>query len=109
MLDRIEYLASKENAEDGGDIPATASIESFLVFYFDNPDLGEPLLGTTPNEELQAMWAFSDGHRLVAEFLVDDTVRCVYRQTTCADSSKRFIMNRQPRHRVRSLLEADSI
>ena len=106
---RIEFLASEENIEDGEDIPAIASIVSFVTFYVDNFDLGEPLLGTTPKGELQAVWAFSDCRRLVAEFLADDTVRYVYRRTGDLGSSKLFVTSRQHRHQIRNQLEAASI
>ena len=109
MADRIEYLVSFDAAEDGGDIPTIASIDSFVAFYFDNRDLGEPRLGTTPNGELQAVWALPDHRRLVAEFLADDTVRYVYRRASRAGLSKLFITGRQPRHRVRILLKTASI
>ena len=107
--DRIEYLASEENIDDGGDIPAIASIDTFVTFYVDNIDLGEPILGTTPNAELQAVWVFSDGRRFVAEFLPDDTVRFVYRRTGPLGLSKLFVTSRQPREQVRSQLGAASI
>lgn len=91
VADRIEYLASVEIAEDGGGIPAIASIVSFVAFYFNNRDLDEPFLGTTPNGELQAVRVFPDRRRLIAEFLTDDTVRCVYRRAGDVGSSKPFL------------------
>ena len=106
---RIEFLASEDNIEDGEDIPAIASIDSFVTFYVDNFDLGEPLLGTTPKGELQAVWMFSDNRRLVAEFLPDDTVRYVYRRTGDLSSSKLFITSRLPRRQIRKLLDAAAI
>lgn len=105
IADRIEYLVSEENAEEGGEIPGTASISSFVAFYSDNRDLGEPLLGTTPNGELQAVWALPGQRRLVAGFLADDTVRYVYRRTVRAVSSKRFVISRQPHYNIRAHLE----
>lgn len=81
VADRIEYLVSEENAGDGREIPKTASIASFAAFYSDNRDLDEPFLGTTVNGELQAVWELSDRRRLVAEFLGDNTMRCLYRRT----------------------------
>ena len=109
IADRIEYLVSEENAEDGGDIPGVASIASFVKFYLDSPDLGDPYLGTTPNGELQAMWELSEQRRLVAEFLDDDIVKYVYRRAGNMDSSKLFIMGRQPRHKIRGILESVSV
>ena len=109
IADRIEYLTSEEIAEDGGDIPTTASIASFVTLYFDNRDLGEPLLGATPNGELQAVWELSGRRRLVAEFLDDDIVKYVYRRAGNVSSPKLFTMGRQPRHKIRGILENVSI
>ena len=92
VADRIEYLTSEENTEDGGDIPRTASINSFVNFYLDNSDLGAPHLGATPNGELQAVWELSERRRLVAEYLDDNIVKYVYRRAGKIDSSKLFIL-----------------
>jgi len=104
-VDRITYLVSNENAEDGGDIPAVASINAFVRFYLDNPDLGEPLLGVTPNGELQAVWVFPDKRRLVAEFLADDTIRYLYRRTADAQASKFYTTGRLHRRHIRTQIE----
>ena len=109
VADRIEYLASKKNAEEGGDIPATTSIASFVKFYLDNSDLGSPFLGVMPNGELQAVWMLSDQGRFVAEFLDDDTVKYVYRRSGSMHSSKLFTLGQQPLHKIRALLKNISI
>lgn len=109
VADRIEYLASEKNAEDGGDIPATASIASFVKFYLDNSDLGSPFLGVTPNGELQAVWMLSDQRRFVAEFLDDDIVKYVYRRSGSMHSSKLFTLGQQPLNKIRGLLKNISI
>ena len=109
VADRIEYLASEKNAEDGGDIPATASIASFVKFYLDNSDLGSPFLGVTHNGELQAVWMLSDQRRFVAEFLDDDIVKYVYRRSGSMHSSKLFTLGQQPLHKIRGLLKNISI
>lgn len=106
---RIEYLTSEANAEDGGDIPATVSIASFVKFYLDNRNLGRPLLGVTPNGDLQAVWILSDQRRLVAEFMDDDIVKYVYRRSGNMHSSKLFTLGQQPLHKIRGLLENASI
>lgn len=106
---RIEYLVSEENVEDGGDAPSTASINSFVEFYFANPDLREPLLGATADRELQAVWTLPDRHRLVTDFLADDSVRYIYRRAADAGPLKHFITGCQPRHRIRALLDAVSV
>lgn len=109
VADRIEYLTSAENARDGGDIPVTSTVASFVKFYFGNRNLGQPLLGVTPNAELQAMWELSGRRRLVVEFQDEDIVRYVYRRAGNMSSAKLFIMGRQPRHRIRGILENASI
>ena len=109
VADRIEYLTSEENVEDGGDIPKTASIASFVSLYLDNTYLGQPCLGTTPNGYLQALWEFSDRRRLIAEFLDDDMVKYIYRRAGNISSSKPFIMGQLPRHEIRGILENVSI
>ena len=58
VADRIEYLVSERNAEDGGDIPTMASIASFTTFFFNNRDLDEPFLGSTVNGELIRLTPF---------------------------------------------------
>ena len=109
VADRIEYLTSEKNAEDGGDIPATVSIASFVKFYLDNSDLGSPFLGVTPNGELQAVWMLSNQRRFVAEFLDDDIVKYVYRRSGSMHSSKLFTLGQQPLHKIRGLLKNISI
>lgn len=90
VTERIEYLVSEENAEDGGDIPTVASIASFTTFFSNNRDLDEPFLGTTVNGELQAVWELPGHRRLVAEFLADDTMRCLYRRAGDTGSAIAF-------------------
>ena len=109
VADRIEYLTSEENVENGRDIPKIASIVSFVSLYLDNTYLGEPCLGTTPNRDIQALWEFPDRRRLVAEFLDDDMVKYIYRRTGNISSSKPFIMGQHPRHKIRGILENVSI
>lgn len=106
VADRIEHLISEENAEDGGDIPTMASITSFAAFFFNSRDLDEPFLGVTANRELQAVWELPAHRRLVAEFLADGTMRCLYRQTECAGRSKLFVASEQSRQYVQAQLEA---
>ena len=60
-------------------MPTMASITSFAAFFSNNRELDEPFLGTTVNGELQAVWELPGHRRLVAEFLADDTMRCLYR------------------------------
>ena len=109
VADRVEYLTSEDNVEDGGDIPVTSTVASFVKFYFDNPDLGQPLLGVTPTAELQAVWKLSGRRRLVVEFQDKDIVRYVYRRSGNMSSAKFFIMGRQPRHKIRGILENAAI
>lgn len=106
---RIEYLSSEANAEDGGDIPTIVSVASFVKFYLDNRNLGRPLLGVTPDGDLQAVWMLSDQRRLVAEFMDDDIVKYVYRRSGNMRSSKLFTLGQQPLHKIRGLLENASI
>ena len=106
---RIEYLTGEENAVDGGNIPATVSIASFVKFYLDNTDLGKPLLGVTPDGDIQAVWTFSDKRRFVAEFLDNDVVKYVYRRSGNMRSSKLFTLGQQPLHKIRGLLKNTSI
>lgn len=103
--DRIEYLVSEGNAGDGGDIPTMASIASFAVFFSNNRDLDEPFLGVTANRELQALWELPDHRRLVAEFLGDDTMRCLYRRVGSTGWSKLFVASEQSRQYVQAQLE----
>lgn len=112
VANRIEYLVSEENVEDGGDAPSIASINSFVEFYFDNPDLRdlrEPLLGAAADEELQAVWTLPERRRLVTDFLADDRVRYIYRRAADAGPLKHFITGCQPRHKIRALLDAASV
>lgn len=112
VANRIEYLVSEENVEDGGDVPSIASVNSFVEFYFDNPDLRdlrEPLLGAADDGELQAVWTLPDRHRLVTDFLADDRMRYIYRRAADAGPLKHFVTGCQPRHKVRALLDAASV
>ena len=105
VADRIEYLVSEENAEDGGDIPTMASIASFASFFSNNRDLDEPFLGTTVNGELQAVWELPGHRRLVAEFLVDDIMRCLYRRAGGTGWSKLFVASELSRQYIQAQLE----
>lgn len=109
VADRVEFLTSEDNVEDGGDIPVTSTVASFVKFYFDNPDLRQPLLGVTPNAELQAVWELSGQRRLVIDFQDKDIVRYVYRRSGNMSSAKFFIMGRQPHRKIRGILENASI
>lgn len=109
VASRIEYLVSEENVEDGEDAISTASVNSFVEFYFDNPDLREPLLGATAAGELQAVWTLPDRRRLVTDFLADDSVRYIYRRMADAGPLKHFITGCQPRHKIRALLATASV
>ena len=112
VASRIGYLVSAENVEDGGDAPSTASINSFVEFYFDNPDLRdlrEPLLGATADGELQAVWTLPERRRLVTDFLADDRMRYIYRRAADAGPLKHFVTGCQPRHKIRALLDVASV
>ena len=103
--DRLVYLTSSENADDGGDIPEISSVNSFVNFYLQNKDLGKPLLGVTHNAELQAIWELPDKCRLVMEFQEDEIVRYVYRRTGNLNISNFFTLGRQPCRKIRGILE----
>lgn len=112
MASRIEYLVREENVEDGEEAVSTASINSFVEFYFDNPDLRdlrEPLLGAAADGELQAVWTLPERRRLVTDFLADDRVRYIYRRAADAGPLKHFVTGCQPRHKIRALLDAASV
>ena len=112
VASRIEYLVSEENVEDGEEAVSTASINSFVEFYFDNPDLRdlrEPLLGAAADGELQAVWTLPERRRLVTDFLADDSVRYIYRRAADAGPLKHFITGCQPRHKIRALLATASV
>ena len=107
--DRLAYLASRENADEGGDTPEISSVNSFVNFYLQNRDLGKPLLGVTHKAELQAIWELPDKCRLVMEFQEDEIVRYVYRRAGNLNISNFFTLGRQPCRKIRGILEHVSV
>lgn len=66
---RIAYLCAADDLEEGDEPLSIESVKGFVAFMRRFADLGEPLLGLSPQGFLGSTWRIADDKHLYIQFL----------------------------------------